>query len=172
MCVFVSRPMKIVTLLWKNGDLPKRVVDFPRESVDVYQCDDTTFSSRFEPEECMRTFSQSEPTRLLSSLQRCKSQSATSSQMPQDPGSITQVPTVSLVPFPTLLNTVPTHLTHVETQRVANKTRFPSTPLSEMMTATFSVSAECPLTVAARSRRATNQDNAHQRHTRSVHSSS
>ena len=31
MCVFVSRPMKIVTFLLKNGDLPKRVVDFLRE---------------------------------------------------------------------------------------------------------------------------------------------
>ena len=28
---FVSRPMKIVTFLSKNGYLPKRVVDFPRE---------------------------------------------------------------------------------------------------------------------------------------------
>ena len=31
MCVFVSRPMKIVTFLRKNGDSAKRVVDFPRE---------------------------------------------------------------------------------------------------------------------------------------------
>ena len=31
MCVFVSRPMKIVTFLMKNADLPKRVVDFPLE---------------------------------------------------------------------------------------------------------------------------------------------
>ena len=31
MCVFVSRPIEIVTFLWKNGDLPKRVVDFLRE---------------------------------------------------------------------------------------------------------------------------------------------
>ena len=31
MCVFVSRPMKIVTFLRKNDYLPKRVVDFPRE---------------------------------------------------------------------------------------------------------------------------------------------
>ena len=31
MCVFVSRPMKIVTFLRKNGGLPKRVVDFHRE---------------------------------------------------------------------------------------------------------------------------------------------
>ena len=31
MCVFVSRPMKIVTFLKKNADLPKRVVDFHRE---------------------------------------------------------------------------------------------------------------------------------------------
>ena len=31
MCVFVSRPMKIVTFLWKNGYSPKRVVDFPLE---------------------------------------------------------------------------------------------------------------------------------------------
>ena len=30
MC-FVSRQMKIVTVLLKNGDLPKRVVDFLRE---------------------------------------------------------------------------------------------------------------------------------------------
>ena len=31
MCVFVSRQMKIVTLLRKNDYPPKRVVDFPRE---------------------------------------------------------------------------------------------------------------------------------------------
>ena len=31
MCVFVSRPMKIVTFLLKNGETPKRVVDFPLE---------------------------------------------------------------------------------------------------------------------------------------------
>ena len=31
MCVFVSRPMKIVTFLWKNDYTPKRVVDFPLE---------------------------------------------------------------------------------------------------------------------------------------------
>ena len=31
MCVFVSRPMKIVAFLQKNGDPPKRVVDFPWE---------------------------------------------------------------------------------------------------------------------------------------------
>ena len=31
MCVFVSRPMKIVTFLRKNDYLTKRVVDFPRE---------------------------------------------------------------------------------------------------------------------------------------------
>ena len=31
MCVFVSRPMKIVTFLRENGHLPKRVVDFARE---------------------------------------------------------------------------------------------------------------------------------------------
>ena len=31
MCIFVSRPMKIVTVLLKKRDLPKRVVDFPRE---------------------------------------------------------------------------------------------------------------------------------------------
>ena len=28
MCVFVSRPMKIVTFLRKNGETPKRVVHF------------------------------------------------------------------------------------------------------------------------------------------------
>ena len=31
MCVFVSRPMKIVTFLRKNDYPPQRVVDFPRE---------------------------------------------------------------------------------------------------------------------------------------------
>ena len=31
MCVFVSRPMKIVTFLLKNDYTPKRVVGFPRE---------------------------------------------------------------------------------------------------------------------------------------------
>ena len=31
MCVFVSRPMKFVTFLRRNGDHPKRVVDFPLE---------------------------------------------------------------------------------------------------------------------------------------------
>ena len=113
-----------------------------KETVDANQCDDTSFSSRFEPEDCMRTFSQSEPTRLLSSLQgaslsqqhrlRCHRIQGPHHQYPQ-------VPTVSLVPCPTLLNTVPTHITHDETQRVAAKTRFPPTPLSEMVTCqTFS----------------------------------
>ena len=31
MCVFVSRSMKIVTVPLKNGETPKRVVDFPLE---------------------------------------------------------------------------------------------------------------------------------------------
>ena len=31
MCVSVSRPMKIVAFLWKNGETAKRVVDFPLE---------------------------------------------------------------------------------------------------------------------------------------------
>ena len=31
MCVFVSRPMNIVTFLRKNGETPKRVVHFPRD---------------------------------------------------------------------------------------------------------------------------------------------
>ena len=30
LCVFVSRPMKIVTFLLKIGETPKRVVDFHR----------------------------------------------------------------------------------------------------------------------------------------------
>ena len=105
-----------------------RLVDF---SVDVYQCDDTIFFSRFEPEDCMRTFSQSEPTRLLSSLQgaslsqqhrlRCHRIQGPYRQYPQ-------VPTVSLVPCPTLLNIVPTHFTHDETQRVATKPDFRQHP--------------------------------------------
>ena len=75
----------------------------------------------------MRTFSQSEPTRLLSSLQgasisqqhrlRCHRIQGPYHQYPQ-------VPTVSLVPCPTLLNTVPTQFTHDETQRFATKPDF------------------------------------------------
>ena len=114
------------------------------------QCGDTIFSSRFEPEDCMRSFSQSESSRLLSSLQgaslsqqhrrRCHRIQGPYHQYPQ-------VPTVSLVPCPTLLNTVPTHITHDETQRVATKPDFHQHP--EMRTATFSVSAKCPHTVDA-----------------------
>ena len=36
MCIFVSRPMKVVTFLRKNGDPAKRVVDFRRER-DTFQ---------------------------------------------------------------------------------------------------------------------------------------
>ena len=89
-------------------DSPRVRSTLLRYRVDVYQCDDTIFSSRFEPEDCMRTFSQSEPTRLLSSLQgasisqqhrlRCHRIQGPYHQYPQ-------VPTVSLVPCPTFLNT-------------------------------------------------------------------
>ena len=68
------------------------------------------------------------PTRLLSSLQgaslsqqhrrRCHKIQSPYRQYPQ-------VPTVSLVPCPTLLNTVQTHITHDETQRVATKPNLP-----------------------------------------------
>ena len=93
-----------------------------RYHVDVKKCDDTIFSSRFEPEDCMRTFKQSEPTRLLSSLQGASlSQQHLRCHMIQCPyHQYPQVPTVSLVPCPTLLNTVPTHFT----QRVAAKPDF------------------------------------------------
>ena len=36
MCIFVSRPMKIVTFLRKNGETAKRVVAFPLER-DTYR---------------------------------------------------------------------------------------------------------------------------------------
>ena len=98
----------------------------------MYQCDDTIFSSRFEPEHCMRTFSQSEPTRLLSILQgasisqqhrrRCHGIQGPYHQYPQVP--TVSLPAFRLVPCPTLLNTVPTHFTHDETQRVATKPDF------------------------------------------------
>ena len=78
-----------------------------RHHFDVYQCDDTIFSSRFEPEDYMRTFSQSEPTRLQHRRHRIQ---GPYHQYPQ-------VPTVSLVFCPTLLKTVPTHFTHDGTQR-------------------------------------------------------
>ena len=72
----------------------------------------------------MRTFSQSERTRLLSSLQGASlsQQHRRSCHRIQGPyHQYPQVPTVSLVPCPTLLNAVPTHFTHDETQRVATK---------------------------------------------------
>ena len=98
------------------------------ENVDVYQCYDTIFSSRFEPEACMRTFSQSEPTRLLSSLQGASLSQQHRRRCHKIQGPYHQYPQVpSLVPCPTLLNTIPTHITLDETQRVAKKTRFPST---------------------------------------------
>ena len=91
----------------------------------------TIFSSRFEPEDCMRTFSQSEPTRLLSSLQSASISQQHRRRCHRIQGhtiSIHKYPTVSLVPCPTLLNTVPTHFTHDETQRVATKTDFRQHP--------------------------------------------
>ena len=108
-------------------DSPRVRSNSLRYHVDVYQCDDTIFSSRFEQEDCMRTFSQSEPTRLLSSLQG-KSQSATSSQMPQDPGSIPPVSTSTNRQSRAMSHVAqyrPTkHITHDETQRVATKPDF------------------------------------------------
>ena len=37
MCVFVSRPIKVVTFLRKNGETPKRVVDFPLEKRHILE---------------------------------------------------------------------------------------------------------------------------------------
>ena len=108
-------------------DSPRVRSNSLRYHVDVKQCDDTILSSRFEPEDYMRTFSESESTRLLSSQQgaslsqqhrrRCHRIQGPDHQYPQ-------VPTVSLVPCLTLPNTVPTHITHDETQRVATKPDF------------------------------------------------
>ena len=83
--------------------------------VDVKQCDDTIFSSRKEPEDW-----------------RCKSQSTTSSQMPQDPGSIP--------PLSTSTHRLSRAMSHVDQYRPntyrpwwdpmsCHKTRFPSTSL-------------------------------------------
>ena len=82
------------------------------------------FSLRDSNQRAACTFSQSEPTRLLSSQQgaslsqqhrrRCHRIQGPYRQYPQ-------VPTVSLMPCATLLNTAPTHITHDETQRVATK---------------------------------------------------
>ena len=41
----------------KNEKMKKMKKNEENENVDVCQCDDTIFSSRFEPEDCMRTFS-------------------------------------------------------------------------------------------------------------------
>ena len=75
----------------------------------------------------MRTFSQSEPTRLLSRLQgaslsqqhrlRCHKIQGPYHQYPQ-------VPIVSLVPCLTLPNTISTHLALDGVQRVATKPDF------------------------------------------------
>ena len=82
-----------------------------------------------------------------------------------------QVPMFSLVPCGALLNTVPTHSAPDETQRVATK-HVPSRPLSEMMSATIPSQWNVlhPLTLVP-ARNETRQY-AHQRHTRSVQSSS
>ena len=57
MCIFVSRPMKIVTFLLKNADPPKRVVDFPLERdtfrnkimeiVEDFSCESIVFHFSF-----------------------------------------------------------------------------------------------------------------------------
>ena len=54
MCGFVSNSIEIVTFLRKNGDLPKQVVDFPRERdtfrnkimeiIEDFACEDKTLS--------------------------------------------------------------------------------------------------------------------------------
>ena len=75
----------------------------------------------------MRTFSQSEPTRLLSSPQGASLSQQHRLRYHKIQGpyhQYPQVPTVSLVPCPTLLNTVPTHFIRDETQRVATKPDF------------------------------------------------
>ena len=108
-------------------DSPRVRSNSLRYHVGVKQCDDTIFSSRFEPEDCMRTFSQSEPTRLLSSLQSASlsQQHRRRAHRIQGPyHHYPQVPTISLVPCATLLNTVPIHFTHDGTQRVATKPDF------------------------------------------------
>ena len=75
------------------------------------------------------------------------------------------------VPCPTLPNTVPTQITPDETQRVATKHVCHQHPLGDEV-CNGSISVECPPTVDACSQSATKRDNAHQRHTRSVKSSS
>ena len=91
-----------------------------RHHFDAYQCDDTIFFSRFEPEDCMRTFSQSEPTRLQHRRHRIQA-------------------TVSLVLCSTLLKTVPTHFTHDGTQRRpwATKTASPRPLANRNLPLTF-----------------------------------
>ena len=135
------------------------------------QCDGTIFSSRFEPEDCMRTFSQSESTRLLSSLQGASLSQQHRPQMPQDPGSKQPVSTSTHRQSRAMSHVAPIPSQHISPMMRPNElpqNPISINPLSEMMTATLSVSAECPLPVDAHSRRATNQDNAHQRHTSSV----
>ena len=107
------------------------------QTVNVKQCDDTFLTRNdSKPEECMRTFSQSVSTRLLSSLQVYNVPSLGqqhrlgSHRIQVHTKQYSQVPMFSLVPCPTLLNTVPTHSAPDETQRVATKHVFAVSPKS------------------------------------------
>ena len=126
------------------------------QTVDVEQCDDPFHSKSFKPEDCMRTFSQSVSTRLLSSLQSTEFQSATPSQKPQDSGPYQPVSTSTHGQS----NTVSTRFASHETQRDVTKHFFPTTPLFADDVCNDSISVECPPPVDARSQRAMKRDNA------------
>ena len=120
----------------------------------------------------MRTFSLSESTRM-SSLQGTKSQSAHRHRSHKDSGPYQSVPTSTHRQSRAMFHFAqyrPTHITPDETQRVAPKHVFHQHPSSEMMSATIPSQWNVlrPLTLVP----AMEQDNARQRHTRSVQSSS
>ena len=89
----------------------------------------------------MSAFSQSVSTRLLSSLSQQHRHGSHKIQV--DTNQYPQVPMFSLVPCPTLLNTVPTRSAPQETQRVATKQVFHQHPLGDDVR-NDSFSVECP----------------------------
>ena len=109
------------------------------------------------------------------SLQRTKSQSATPSGKPQDSGPHQPASTSTHVPSYAV-----SHVAQNPSQHMSHQMRFNELPQNTFSHNTplggdvcnDSISVECPPPVDACSQRATKRDNAHQRHTRSVQSSS
>ena len=121
-----------------------------------------THSNRTE--ECMRTFSQSESIRLLTSLQvykaPCLSQQHNHGchRIQVHTNQYPQIPMFSLVPCPTVPNIVPTHSHPTRLNELPQNTFSNNTTLGDDV-CNDSISVECPPTVDACSQRASTRDN-------------